>query len=98
MNTKIQEFIERMRNKSEISEDNSIAASSETTINTDKSGTVAEELRRQRERICFSVVNRGQVWYDTLTTVQKAELLLWYNAWLNVTETLKVPDMPCWIK
>lgn len=56
------------------------------------------KLRRQREVVCFSIINRGQLWYDTLTETQKIELREWYVAWLNVTETLVVPTKPKWIK
>lgn len=55
------------------------------------------ELRERRETECFSVINRGQLWYDKLTERQKAELSAWYEAWLNVTKTLTVPDRPPWL-
>ena len=54
-------------------------------------------MRRQREIICFSVINRGKLWYDKLTEAQLEELDAWYNAWLDVTETLVVPETPSWI-
>ncbi len=54
-------------------------------------------LRRRREKYCFSVINRGQIWYDTLTDGQKAELKNWYNAWLNVTKTFVEPAKPAWL-
>lgn len=57
-----------------------------------------EGLRNRRAQECYSVVNRGQVWYDKLTVEQKNELSYWYEAWLNVTETLVVPKMPSWLK
>jgi hypothetical protein len=63
---------------------------------TDK--TVKEELRIRRERECFSFVNRGQLWYGTLTVKQIAELTAWYKAWLKVTETKVVPDKPSWLE
>ena len=58
---------------------------------------VLTDLRRQREVRCFSVINRGKLWYDKLTEVQLEELDAWYNAWLNVTETLTIPEKPSWI-
>jgi len=58
---------------------------------------IKAELRGQRETECFSIVNRGQVWYNTLTPQQIAELQSWYNAWLNVTETMQVPVKPIWL-
>lgn len=55
-------------------------------------------FRELRERECFPIINRGQPWYDTLTSVQKYELSEWYRAWLDVTETLNIPEKPSWIK
>ena len=55
------------------------------------------ELRRQRKVECFSIINRGQLWYDTLTEEQKAELKEWYIAWLDVTDTLIIPNKPNWL-
>ena len=56
-----------------------------------------EKLRKQRQDECFSVVNRGRLWYNRLSIEQYAELELWYDAWLNVTETLNIPKCPTWI-
>lgn len=61
-------------------------------------GTALDILRRQRETECFSIVNRGTVWYDTLTADQKQELAEWYRAWLDVTETHEIPQRPSWLK
>ena len=55
------------------------------------------ELRRQREQECFSVVNRGKLWYNCLTNEQVAELNDWYFKWLNVTETKVIPKRPAWL-
>lgn len=57
-----------------------------------------EELRAKRETECFSIINRGKLWYDTLTPEQTEELNEWYRAWLEVTETLVEPTKPEWIK
>ena len=54
--------------------------------------------RMRREKKCFALINRGQLWYDTLTDSQKAELREWYAAWLNVTKTFVEPAMPAWLK
>ena len=59
--------------------------------------TKKRELREERARICFPIVNRGAVWYKTLTEEQKTELERWYHAWLRVTETLAEPDTPAWL-
>lgn len=57
-----------------------------------------EKLRIERDNECFSVVNRGWLWYDTLTEKQTKELRKWYQDWLDVTETRKKPDKPSWLK
>lgn len=56
------------------------------------------ELRNCRKEKCFSVINRGKIWYDTLSDTQLQELKVWYLAWLNVTTTLVEPTMPTWLK
>lgn len=59
---------------------------------------ILENLRQRREEECFSIINRGELWYDALTEAQLNELNNWYNAWLNVTETEIIPIKPSWIK
>ena len=56
------------------------------------------ELREMREKECFPIINRGMLWYNTLTEDQVTELGQWYQAWLDVTDTLVIPVMPEWIK
>ena len=56
-----------------------------------------EEYRQRREKECFSVINRGQLWYETMNLQQIIELRSWYKAWLNVTETMVVPERPAWL-
>ncbi len=58
---------------------------------------IIDELRQRREKECFSVINRGQAWYNSLSSEQSAELQEWYQAWLNVTETKEIPEKPDWI-
>lgn len=55
------------------------------------------EYRRRREKECFSVINRGQLWYDRITQDQRKELEAWYKAWLDGTPTLTVPEKPAWV-
>lgn len=55
-------------------------------------------LRILREKECFAVVNRGELWYETLTDTQRAELQAWYRAWLDVTDTMQIPDKPGWVQ
>lgn len=68
-----------------------------------QAATLAEEsekdaLRQRRQTECFSFVNRGQLWYATLSIAQIAELTAWYTAWLKVTETKVVPERPAWLE
>lgn len=55
------------------------------------------DLRNRREMECFSVINRGQLWYEGVTVTQLLELRQWYKDWLAVTETLVVPEKPTWL-
>lgn len=55
-------------------------------------------IRTKREEICFPVINRGQLWYDKLNSEQIAELNVWYQNWLDVTETKIIPETPNWVK
>ena len=57
-----------------------------------------DELRITRRRDCFSVINRGVLWYKKLTDEQIAELEIWYEAWLDVTDTMVIPEKPEWLK
>ena len=59
---------------------------------------ILNQLRYQRDIECFPIINRGILWYDTLTDSQKEELKVWYQAWLKVTDTLVVPEKPVWLK
>ena len=56
-----------------------------------------EFLRERREKECFSVINRGKLWYDRLTKEQLSELEAWYQKWLDVTKTMNTPVAPKWI-
>lgn len=58
---------------------------------------IKQELRDRRETECFAIINRSPLWYDALSSVQHKELKEWYDAWLNVTETLVVPERPNWL-
>ena len=57
-----------------------------------------EVLRSIRENECFSIINRGALWYNTLSEEQIIELNNWYLAWLDVTETKIIPQKPEWLK
>lgn len=56
------------------------------------------DLRLQRENECFPIINRGLLWYDTLTEKQQLELKKWYQLWLDVTQTEQIPEKPSWLK
>ncbi len=60
--------------------------------------TEVDILRLKRKIECFSVINRGKLWYDSLTEIQLQELSTWYQAWLNVTITLIAPGKPSWLE
>lgn len=55
------------------------------------------EYRRRRELECFPIINRGQLWYDTLSEGQLSELKNWYQAWLDGTNTQTIPKKPEWL-
>lgn len=57
---------------------------------------IRKELRERRKKECFAIVNRGELWYSMLSTEQYVELKNWYMAWLDVTDTLKVPASLPW--
>lgn len=60
--------------------------------------TKKADLRDRREKECFSVINRGQLWYEGVSLTQLLELRQWYQAWLKVTETMIVPEKPAWLE
>ena len=51
-----------------------------------------DEIRFERQRVCFPVVNRGQFWYDTLTQSEKNKIREWYQKWLDAPETGIIPN------
>lgn len=58
---------------------------------------IDNNLRHQRDKMCFPVINRGYLWYSKLTDEQKEELDIWYQAWLDVTTTKIIPSNPEWL-
>src|SRR5699024_7742576 len=68
---------------------------------------ILDTLRARREEECFSYVNRGALWYNTLTTEQQQELNTWYQAWLDVPQVYQetkptdietiIPAKPNWL-
>ena len=55
-------------------------------------------LKKDRELKCFPIINRGQLWYNTLTKRQLQELDKWYTEWLDAPQTLVEPQTPEWLK
>lgn len=55
-------------------------------------------IRVQRSEECFPIINRGALWYDTLTIEQKKEMSMWYQEWLDAPATGVIPTKPSWIK
>lgn len=62
-------------------------------------------IRRKRAFECFRIVNRGPVWYNTLTESQKQDIQNWYDAWLALPnrEDLNIdspqyPTPPSWLQ
>ena len=65
-----------------------------------KDSTLEEKrnyIRKRREQECFPIINRGKLWYNKLSIEQHNELTIWYNNWLDATETLIVPHELSWI-
>ena len=54
-------------------------------------------IRARRERECYSVINRGQLWYEGVSITHLVELRNWYKAWLDAPATLIIPDSPAWL-
>lgn len=58
---------------------------------------IKNNIREHRNLKCFPIINRGQLWYDSLSEMQIEELRVWYQAWLDAPSTLEEPAMPDWI-
>lgn len=54
-------------------------------------------IRARREKECYSVINRGQLWYEGISLPRLAELRKWYKAWRDAPATLIVPERPDWL-
>lgn len=62
-------------------------------INTD----YVEIIRERRVVECFTVINRGFLWYNRLNNKQLNELDEWYQKWLDAPKTGVIPAAPEWI-
>ena len=56
-----------------------------------------DHIRARRNRECFPIINRGNVWYDMLDTEEKEELGKWYQEWLDAPATGMIPDLPSFL-
>jgi len=54
-------------------------------------------LRRLRKNRVFPIINRSQIWFNSLTEEQKEDLQTWYKEWLDAPKNLKIPDRPSWL-
>lgn len=54
-------------------------------------------IRARREKECYSVINRGQLWYEGISLSRLAELRKWYKAWRDAPATMVIPDRPDWL-
>lgn len=54
-------------------------------------------IRARRELECYSIINRGQLWYEGVSLAHLVELRKWYKAWLDAPATLIIPDRPAWL-
>ena len=65
---------------------------------TSKEQAEKDKLRKLRETQCFSYVNRGTAWYKRVVNTPTRQIMFdsWYDKWLNVTETLIIPDKLEW--
>lgn len=77
---------------------NGVAAYDDAQNTAIRTAAAADEYRARREKECFAVINRGQLWYEGISMVQLLELRKWYKAWLDVTETMVVPEKPAWLE
>lgn len=56
-----------------------------------------DELRERRQKECFDVIDRA-AWFSLLNEYERNEVMLWRKAWLDVTNTLEVPEEPIAVK
>ena len=58
---------------------------------------IVQTLRDKRAEICFPIINRGQLFYESLNVEQKQELATWYKQWLDAPNTKTEPPIPRWL-
>ena len=61
-------------------------------------GEATERIRMRRIVECFAIIDRGRLWYESLTQEQLAELAVWREAWLAAPASGVIPIIPEWIE
>ena len=56
-----------------------------------------EIIRKRRKSECFPIINRGELWRETLTDEQRVELKTWYQQWLDAPQTNIIPKPLQWL-
>lgn len=56
-----------------------------------------DTIRARRERECFAIINRGQLWYEGISLSRLVELRKWYKSWLDAPATQVIPERPEWL-
>ena len=69
----------------------------DTQAEAEQAQAAKDAYRKRREVECFPIINRGRLWYDTLSEEQLSELKTWYQAWLDGTNTQTIPEKPEWL-
>ena len=81
-------------------------------LNTLTKDEILNSLRDRRYLECFTIINRGILWYNLLTDEQRLKLDKWYREWLDITDTYRnayeknsefdietiIPIKPTWLK
>lgn len=56
-------------------------------------------LRDRRQKECFNIIdNKSKLWWESLSEDDLAYIKQWYHDWLDVTKTLKIPELPQCLK
>lgn len=79
--------------KYKLSDDNTELVFNESYLSTIEK----DNIRVNRNTQCFSIINRGPIWYNLLTEDQIKEINEWYLAWLNAPDTGIIPERPSWL-
>lgn len=54
-------------------------------------------IRRLRKNRVFPIINRSQMWFNSLSEQQKQDIQIWYQQWLDAPNTLIMPKRPNWL-